>query len=59
MPLAGALTMDPWVDDGNRTKRFRMRGDIYDPRGRAAGERLDLTVSFLDGRDGGLSDLPQ
>ncbi|MFI9170425.1 hypothetical protein [Streptomyces lincolnensis] len=46
--IDGALTMDLWVDDDNRTKRFRVRGDIKDPRGRAAGERLDLTVTFLD-----------
>lgn len=46
--IDGALTMDLWVDDDNRTKRFRMRGAVYDPQGRAEGERLDLTITFLD-----------
>ena len=35
------LTMDAWIDGGDHTKRFRMRGD-------ATKGRIDLTITFLD-----------
>jgi hypothetical protein len=49
--IDGALTVDLWVDEDNRTQRFRLRGDtrdIRDSRGVTEGERLDLTITFLD-----------
>jgi hypothetical protein len=46
--LADSLTMDLWIDDENHTKRFRMRGHEFDPRGSTQGGQLDLTVTFLD-----------
>jgi hypothetical protein len=46
--LADSLTMDLWIDDENHTKRFRMRGDGFDPRGGTQGGQLDLTVTLLD-----------
>lgn len=50
------LTMDLWIDNDNRAKQFRMRGETYDTRGGAEGEPLDftegdpldMTVTFLD-----------
>ncbi|WP_167468241.1 hypothetical protein [Streptomyces coelicoflavus] len=56
MRLDGTLTMDLWVGDDNRTKRFRMRSDTYTSKGGTAdqpleiidGEPLDMTVTFLD-----------
>ncbi|WP_456341312.1 hypothetical protein [Streptomyces tendae] len=56
MRLEGTLTMDLWVGDDGRTKRFRMRGDTYASRGGADGEPLeivdgeplDMTITFLD-----------
>lgn len=56
MRLDGTLTMDLWVGDDNRTKRFRMRSDTYASKGGTVdqpleiidGEPLDMTVTFLD-----------
>ncbi|MFD8426366.1 hypothetical protein ACFV1R_01995 [Streptomyces coelicoflavus] len=56
MRLEDTLTMDLWVGDDNRTKRFRMRSDTYASKGGTVdqpleiidGEPLDMTVTFLD-----------
>ncbi|MFG3717129.1 hypothetical protein ACGF8D_04855 [Streptomyces massasporeus] len=50
------LTMDLWIDEGDRTRQFRMRGDTRATRGGAEGkplefidgDPLDMTVTFLD-----------
>ncbi|GGV81940.1 hypothetical protein [Streptomyces massasporeus] len=50
------LTMDVWIDEGDRTRQFRMRGDTRATRGGAEGkplefidgDPLDMTVTFLE-----------
>ncbi|WP_435615621.1 hypothetical protein [Streptomyces coelicoflavus] len=56
MRLEDTLTMDLWVGDDNRTKRFRMRSETHAVKGGTVdqqleiidGEPLDMTVTFLD-----------
>ncbi|MFJ4361421.1 hypothetical protein ACIP25_34620 [Streptomyces massasporeus] len=50
------LTMDVWIDEADRTRQFRMRGDTRATQGGAEGkplefvdgDPLDMTVTFLD-----------
>lgn len=45
--VSDTLTMDLWIDGDDHAKQFRMRAEPNDMRG-GTGERLDLTITFLD-----------
>lgn len=56
--IEDTLTMDLWIDEDDRAKQFRMRGDTYasapqdgtdgEPLEMVDGAPLDLTLTFLD-----------
>ncbi|MFF4524900.1 hypothetical protein [Streptomyces bluensis] len=46
--MEDALIMDLWVDEDDRAKQFRMRGETCKLPDSADADPLDLTVTFLD-----------